>query len=970
MNRPDFNRTRAPGARSLLRDGAALASLWLLMLICYWRIALAGRVLASGDVFTYFYPYWAEATRAVEAGRLPLWNPYLFMGAPFLANSQVGFFYPFNQLLWRLFPAHRSIHLTIVAHLGLAASFGYLWARASLRRGRAGAWTLGAILVLGGYLGAQVEHVNQLQGMAWFPLTLLLYDRSVCAADRRRSGAIKSCLALAIVVALILLAGHTQSAFISLVGLAIYGLLPSPACRSRAGLKGVLRRATVWLIATALGAMLAAAQLAPTWELSRFSIRAKGLPFNERVSFSLSPFYLGRALLPTFGETIPPAHIEYVAYVGLTGLALACVGGRRAWMAWRSRPDLRPDLRPDPRPYLLLSAGLFLALGRYNPLYLLLARFAPGFAHFRAPARWLWLYVVGMAAVAGQGTDALFQTRLTWEAGRRWLLLAGGLLLGLMGWAVVGARIDVSGATGSRVGWMTGLGWIATLALACVLFCISTPGFVQRLNSRMSRWGRVGLLVLLTLELLVASSALPHSRATAPQAFTDLRPAIAHLLADAVFEPTTASRFISMSDITFDPGDLGEINVIYGGAGGSPPQLSEAALYDYIVAVKQKEVLSPNVPLAFGVHAVDGYGGGVLPLARYVTLQRLFLDEDAVSMDGRLRENLRTIPDGRWLNLFGVRYVITDKLRDAWLDGVFYDLQFRAHLSAGETAAVAHVPAFKATALGLVWHWEGEKDAPSAGVPSGVVEVGFQGGVTQTFALNGERGEANGVTRLRWTPAMEPVAVTVRGAAAQGELVVQGVSLIDERTGDFQALTLSDQGRFRLVHSGDVKIYENLDVLPRPFFVHRAVRAGDDETALALMRDEAFDPAETVVLAAGEGALLAAESAGAGGQPSIRVLRDEPETIAVEVTSDAPGYLVLSDAWLPGWRASVDGEPAALQRANVLFRAVALEAGRHRVSFTYRPASLLWGRWVSILGIAIVALAWISRSASSHPTVC
>ena len=251
-----------------------MLSLWALILACYWRIGLAGRVLAGGDIFTYFYPYWAEATRAVHAGRLPLWNPYLFMGVPFLANSQVGFFYPFNRLLWLLFPAHRSIHLTIVGHLGLAASLGYLWARTSLRQGRVGAWTVGAILALGGYLGSQVEHVNQLQGMAWFPLTLLLYDRAVCAG-RRRGGAIPPSLALAVVVALILLAGHTQTAFISLVGLAIYGMLPTPLPHLRGGL---CRRVGVWMLAAVLGATLAAVQLVPTWELSRLSIRARNKP--------------------------------------------------------------------------------------------------------------------------------------------------------------------------------------------------------------------------------------------------------------------------------------------------------------------------------------------------------------------------------------------------------------------------------------------------------------------------------------------------------------------------------------------------------------------------------------------------------------------------------------------------------------------------------------------------------------------
>ncbi len=54
---------------ALFRDLLAVSLLCGLVMVCLWRIALAGRVLAGGDVFTYFYPYWAEATRAVRAGR-------------------------------------------------------------------------------------------------------------------------------------------------------------------------------------------------------------------------------------------------------------------------------------------------------------------------------------------------------------------------------------------------------------------------------------------------------------------------------------------------------------------------------------------------------------------------------------------------------------------------------------------------------------------------------------------------------------------------------------------------------------------------------------------------------------------------------------------------------------------------------------------------------------------------------------
>jgi len=983
----------------LLRDLLAVTLLWVLVIAFFWKIALAGRVLASGDVFTYFYPYWAEATRAIRAGRLPLWNPTLFMGAPFLANSQVGFFYPLNWPLWFLLPAHQSVHLTIVLHLCLAALSGYLWGRTSLRLGRVGAWTVGAVFALGGYLGAQVEHVNQLQGLAWLPLMLMLCDRNLLPRPKSQNQKPKTAfIGLAVVIGLVFLAGHTQTAFISLVGLMAYGLGPAVWSGLRRhrwrlwrlwGWGLLARRAALLAAAMGLGVALAAVQLLPTWELSRLSVRAEGLPFNERVSFSLSPFYLARALLPGFVEPVPPEHIEHVAYIGIAGLALAAVAIRNTQHATRNAQSA----------IFLLTLGLFLSLGLYNPLYLLLARFVPGFAHFRVPARWLALYVVGVAALAGWGGDALWRRR--GRVSRRALLLLAVALVALAGWAVRGMHIEEGGG----VGWPTVVGWAVGVAVALGLLLGAT---------RAPRLATVGLLVLLVVELFAAGLALPYNRATASEAFTSLRPAIAHLLTAGGGIGAPPARFLSMSDITFDPGDLPEITVIYG------PQLSADALYDYVIAAKHKEVLSPNLPLAFGVPAVDGYDGGVLPLARYVTLQRLFLPQDGddgVSLDGRLRENLSVVPDDRWLGLFNVRHVVTDKLHDAWLDDVFYDLQFGAQLARGEVAAVAHVPQFEATALGLVSHLRGGA-ALDQGTPIGVVEVGFGKGLTRTFELHAgqhtaeglygpevahsqapvgghfwppapsntpssPQGEVEGgqpqgndyVTRLRWREPSAPTEVVVRATLPRGELVVRGVSLIDERTGSFQSLVLSDRGRFRLVHSGDVKIYENLDVLERAFLVHKMIGVADDEAALALMRDESFDPAADLVLSPSsllginstKGPALAGDaiSEPAWAEPWREfacVTYYTPERVEIDVVAEAPGYLVLTDAWYPGWEATVDGEPAPVHRADLLFRAVFLDAGHHSVVFAFRPVSLLAGAAISLVGLVGLAGAMLSKA--------
>jgi hypothetical protein len=942
--------------RNFLRDALAVLSLSFLVITFTWRIGLAGRVLAGGDIFTYFYPYWAEATRAIRAGRLPLWNSFLFMGAPFVANSQIGFFYPLNWPLWLLFPAHRSVHLTVILHLCLAALNAYVWGRNSLELGRLGAWTVGTLFALGGYLGAQFEHVNQVQGLVWLPLMLTLYDEVADPRCRRATHRIAS-VGLGAVIGLVLLAGHTQTAFISLTGLSVYGVGPAVWDALRRGRwQPAIRRTALFGAVAMIGVALAGIQLVPTWELAQHSVRARGLPFNERVSFSLSPLYLGQALLPRFGRPVPPDHIEHVAYVGTIGLALAMVGFGRAVVG--RRREKRATVSPPSRSielalFLMTFLGLFFALGVHNPLYLLLARYVPGFAHFRVPARWLALYVVGVAAFAGRAVHTVWEGRRL--RGRTVRIVVFSLVIVVV-WATAGRWWG----EGKNLGALDILGWLGTIA--AVVGMLWAAGHAPRLVS-------LALLTLLVAELYVASRMLPHTRATAPQAFTSLRPALAHLLDSEPGDAGPEGRFLSMSDTTFDPGDLSLIQVIFG------PQLTADQLYQFVVAAKQKEIVSPNLPLAFGVPAVDGYDGGVLPLERYVALQRLLVSPENVSIDGRLRENLTAVPDGRWLSLFNVQYLITDKLRDVWVDGVFYDLQHGARLSEGEEVQVPCVPRFEATALGLVSRLEGAANV-SDGALVGIVRVGFDGGGVRSFELRAgeqvfreavDQGEArSSTTRLRWAEPGRPLTITLEATLPEGRWVVQGMSLIDGRTGSFQSLVVSDRGRFRLAHSGDVKIYENLDVLPRAFVVPESRVVGDDRAALRAMQNPAFDPASEVVLepdghscsrrrveqrTTSNSTVEPLESA----SMEAMIVEYRPERVVVEADLDEPGYLVLADAWYPGWQTTVDGDRVPVCRADLLFRAVDLEAGKHRVVFAFRPDSQAVGAIVSVIGLALLA---------------
>jgi uncharacterized membrane protein YfhO len=75
--------------------------------------------------------------------------------------------------------------------------------------------------------------------------------------------------------------------------------------------------------------------------------------------------------------------------------------------------------------------------------------------------------------------------------------------------------------------------------------------------------------------------------------------------------------------------------------------------------------------------------------------------------------------------------------------------------------------------------------------------------------------------------------------------------------------------------------------------------------------------------------------------------------MVLEVEASGPAVLVVVEAFSPGWQATVDGRRAEILRANLLFRAVPVPAGRHRVALVYRPRAALVGIALSGVGLML-----------------
>jgi hypothetical protein len=99
------------------------------------------------------------------------------------------------------------------------------------------------------------------------------------------------------------------------------------------------------------------------------------------------------------------------------------------------------------------------------------------------------------------------------------------------------------------------------------------------------------------------------------------------------------------------------------------------------------------------------------------------------------------------------------------------------------------------------------------------------------------------------------------------------------------------------------------------------------------------------------------------GPGVVRSVLREPERVRIEAESPADALLVVSDAWLPGWRAKFDEKPVEILPADILLRAVRWPAGRHVLEMTYEPPEVLWGAIVSASGLALLLIAMLRYGA-------
>ena len=395
-------------------DIVCLAALFVLAVVILFPILFMPADRAPGlpghDGETQWLPWRVYAAESVKSGTLPLWNPHILCGTPFVGNFQSALFYPPN-LIYLVCPVGVAARLSILFHLWLSLLFAYLLGRAF-----GCDWPGCAVVAMTfAFCAPQLLRVPAGHwGVACaIPWTALVF---LCAELVLRKPRLKPMLFGSAGVAMQVLSGVPQYVFITAVAVGCYAVL-----RSIRDGHTWPERGRRWAAIGGLflfGALLSSIQLLPGIEAARHG--ARSLPMRREwielfswgpenaLTFLLPGFYGGAGGAPYWGRFL---FWEMNGYVGIVSLVLALM----ALASAKSRVTVL-------RLVGLALAMMLLALGKHTPLQGLLLTVVPMSGMFRGSAKFLLPAALAVSVMAGLGAQRLLSDGATAWGKARWLL--------------------------------------------------------------------------------------------------------------------------------------------------------------------------------------------------------------------------------------------------------------------------------------------------------------------------------------------------------------------------------------------------------------------------------------------------------------------------------------------------------------------------------------------------------------------
>ncbi len=377
-----------------LKDAVPIFILAVVSVLFFSEILFESKIFIHRDLLRFFYPLREFSVNEFQAGRIPLWNPYIHCGSPHLAEFQTSVFYPLS-VIYLFFPFAKAFNYFIIFHIFLAGFFTYLLMR-EWRYSRYAAFFSATVFMFSGYIISVINLLASLGSVVWLPLVILFYERAL------KEECVKNSILTGVFLALMLLGGgEPVILFGTVLILALLGTGRGETSTmnliwSRFRLDQVIGPLALALL-VAFG--LTCFQTLPFLEFLRQSSRPS-MGFTEAAMWSLPPYALLDLLIPYLSESDYLYKTYWtrqswllVYYMGLFALICAFI-------------SLKFDTTKRRKSFFYIMAlGLVLSFGRYTPVYYILYKIIPGFGLSRYPIKFFFMVSFSLAVLAGMGMD-------------------------------------------------------------------------------------------------------------------------------------------------------------------------------------------------------------------------------------------------------------------------------------------------------------------------------------------------------------------------------------------------------------------------------------------------------------------------------------------------------------------------------------------------------------------------------------
>ena len=910
----------------------------------------------------------------IRSGNWPLWTHELLSGYPLLSMAQIGVGYP---LTWGylFLPGHWAETIYVLAPYVLVPTFTYAYCR-EVGRSRMAALLAGLSFSYGGFIFGKYTNNGMLSNaVLWLPLILIALERSL------RGNFLRCLLGASVAYVFAVLTGIGQGfVFAGIVALAYASFLTFVRPRQN-GIEAredvrwsSMRRWAPLLVMTSalfLAAGVAAFQILETAQASNLSVR-RTLSYTTFGEGSLTLGTVWRSLL--FIYYVYDA-IDVTAFMAPLVIILALLG-----LIYFARKPER-----DSRVFFWITAvaiGFVLMLGVNTPLYRLVYE-VPVLNRFRVPARHTLEWSFGLAVLAAYGWDASVAiARRRKEATNKWPLAlamtAVLLALATAGWWLYAlgrpeSPYDIHHAQLPRSTYLLFKG-AHTLLLLVGLFMILRAS---------TRWRNSILAAIILLACLTEPYFVLRSW------WLPLHKTSAELSSSY---PSLATQYLRQFPV--------EEHRIY----------TRVDLFHEGPWVRER-VDPHNLTLLFGLHNAAGYEP--LMLERYSRLLGNVGVDSVNPRPGFPRDDNIFSADSHVLDLLNTSFVVGYSNFSKSLVGggkkkgiEFPAVDLGVNLKPGESVTLQGIDV-TGDALGIVSslshapvvengsivarillvasdgaeevrllagrdtaEWAYERPDVRASIKHSMAEIfdSFPGDEQDTFPAH-RYWTVIPLSSTRPIDRVEITNVNPSASLALWKAVVpdSGRQITTPLNNEGALISeIKDQTRWeRSINQNGVLILRNLRSKQRAWMV-TAAESVDAEEALRRVRGESpipFDPFTVALLEVPQAQLPILDSEKPAGK--VERLTYKPNAIEIVTESNGQSLLVVSQTDYPGWIATVDGNPATLQKVDYVAQAVVVPAGRHLVELRYTAPAASRGAIISLLTLVLLSgLGVIARVAS------